>query len=39
VGIATGSGSTGVELHNSSQMAFITQTGNGSHSLAMGLFN
>lgn len=28
-----GSGSTGVELHNSSQMAFAQQTGSGLHSL------
>jgi hypothetical protein len=34
VGVATGNGTTGVEIHNSSQMAFITQLGSGSHSLS-----
>jgi hypothetical protein len=32
---ATGNGSTGVELHNSSQMAFAHQSGNGTHSLSI----
>ena len=35
VGSATGTGSTGVELHNESQMAFAKQTGNGTHSLSI----
>ncbi len=35
VGSATGTGSTGVELHNSSQMAFAYQSGNGTHSLSI----
>ena len=35
VGSATGTGSTGVELHNSSKMAFATQTGSGTHSLSI----
>ena len=35
VGFAIGNGSTGVEEHNSSQMAFIKQTGSGNHSLSI----
>ncbi len=32
---ASGSGSFGVQPHNASQMAFTTQSGNGSHSLSI----
>ena len=35
VGSATGTGSTGVESHNNSQMAFAKQTGSGTHSLSI----
>ena len=34
---ASGSGSTDIELHNSSQMAFAQQTGSGLHSLSFNL--